>query len=460
MRKMRICGLLALTMCVLVIFTVATTAHAQTVSVLYNFGAKNQDPLDPESPGVVAQGRNGNLYSTTQFGGRSVHYGTAFTITSGGKLTELHSFDGSQATEPFSGLTLGTDGNFYGTTLSGGHNGRGTIFRMTPKGQLTVLHDFTGTSDGGHPYAPPIEGLDGNFYGTTTFSDQGYGTVYAITPSGTLTTLCTFNGSNGSNPFAPLVLGTDSNFYGTTMFPGTVYKVTPTGQLTTLHQFDCNQGCAPQAALIQASDGNFYGTASEGGAGSAGVVFQITPSGTYTVLHDFQGTDQGAYPTAGLVQATDGNFYGVTPPLGGTQTYGTIYKITPSGTFTVLYSFGGKTGNAPKVTLFQHTNGKFYGDTYQGGSAGFGVFYRLDLGLKPFVSLLPTAGKVGESIGVLGQRFTGTTAVSFNGTAAKFTVSSDTFLTATVPSGATTGFVTVATPKGKLTSNQQFRVIQ
>jgi uncharacterized repeat protein (TIGR03803 family) len=163
-------------------------------------------------------------------------------------------------------------------------------------------------------------------------------------------------------------------------------------------------------------------------------------------------------PTAGLVQATDGSFYGVAA-LGGLHQSGTIFKITSSGEYSQLFSFASSgTGSLPSTTLLQHTNGKLYGHTPHSGTFGKGTIFSFDVGLAPFVGLLPTSGKVGKTIGILGQGFTGTTAVAFNGTAATFHVVSDTYLTATVPKLATTGSVTVTTSSGMLTSNRHFVV--
>jgi hypothetical protein len=138
---------------------------------------------------------------------------------------------------------------------------------------------------------------------------------------------------------------------------------------------------------------------------------------------------------------------------------GTIYRITTKGDFSVLYNFDRPTGSTPEVTLLEHTTGTLYGETLDGGAShNTGVFYSFKKGLKPFVRLLPTSGKVGKSIDILGQGFNGATGVSFNGTTATFSIVADTYLTAKVPAGATTGTVTVTEPGGKLTSIQKFRV--
>jgi uncharacterized repeat protein (TIGR03803 family) len=217
-------------------------------------------------------------------------------------------------------------------------------------------------------------------------------------------------------------------------------------------------GAFPYSALVQGSDGKLYGTTSDGGSNNNGVVFDITMKGSYTVLyHLSSGGADGGHVYAGLLQATDGNYYGAANDQG--NGYGTFFRITSKGKFTVCEDFNATKGRNALVTPIQHTNGTLYGDTANGGAIhDSGVFYALNLGLKSFVSLLPTPGEVGAKIGILGQGFKGTTAVSFNGTAAKFTVVSSTYMTAVVPAGATTGFVTATTPKGTLKSNKKFRV--
>jgi len=170
----------------LAILAAATIAHAQTFSVLYNFGANAGDPTNPSFSGIIAQGRDGNLYSTAPAGGAN-SYGAMFKITPGGKQSVSHSFGVGSTT--YSGLTLGTDGNYYGASYYGGTSGYGTVFKITPSGSLTTLYSFTNSGDGAYPNAPPIEGTGGNFYGTTTEANVGVGTLYRITRSGTFTTL-------------------------------------------------------------------------------------------------------------------------------------------------------------------------------------------------------------------------------------------------------------------------------
>jgi uncharacterized repeat protein (TIGR03803 family) len=360
---------------------------------------------------------------------------------------------------------LGTDGNFYGSTYSGGTSNAGTLFRITPNGTLATLYNFAGGNDGANPWAPPVPAWDGNFYGTTTNGGtDACGTAYRITLKGKLTTLFEFTGApnGGCHPIAPLIQAADGNLYGTTQYggannSGTVFKMTLSGSVTLLYSFDNAFNYQPQAALIQGSDGNFYGTAPFGGTSKAGLVFKITPKGVFTVLHSLNGTTDGAAPYAGLAQATDGNLYGVSEKAG--NLYGTIFKLTTKGKFSVIHNFNSADGNKPGVAIIQHTNGVLYGNTQDGGDIhNTGVFFRVKISATPFVSLLPILGKVGATIDILGQGFTGTTKVSFNAVSANFTVVSNTYLTAVVPAGATTGPVTVTTPSGTLTSNKVFHV--
>jgi uncharacterized repeat protein (TIGR03803 family) len=248
-----------------------------------------------------------------------------------------------------------------------------------------------------------------------------------------------------------LLQAADGNFYGTA---GTVFRISASGAFDTL-------GPLPGYSnypLIQGRDGYFYGTTGDGGTDHAGTAFQMSHAGKTRVLHSFNIARDGYEPYSGLVQATDGNFYGTTF-VGGPSGYGTIYRISSTGDFSVLYSFD-RADVQPWTPLFQHTNGILYGTTTWGGAYGKGVFYSLDIGAPPFVRLVTTFGKLGQTIGILGQGFTGATGASFNDIPATFTASSDTYLEATVPAGATTGFVTVTTSTGTLTSNQQIQIQQ
>jgi uncharacterized repeat protein (TIGR03803 family) len=455
--------------------------HAQTFTTVHAFM-----DTDGAEPNALIQGSDGLLYGTSGAGLGSG--GTVFKMALGGTVTTLYQFCSvSQCLTgdaPIGGLALATDGNFYGTTSTGGASILdGTVFKITPSGMLMTLYSFcsqTNCADGQGPWAGLVEGTDGNFYGTTVSGGAyGYGTVFKVTPHGDLTTLHSFAGYpvDGETPYSGLIQGWDGDFYGTTSQGGvngrgTIFKITSAGTLTILHEFNGADGAGPWAGLIQAIDGNFYGTTYFGGAncalqGGCGTVFKSSPSGALTTLHSFDLTD-GDNIHSGLVQATDGNFYG-TASGGGANSEGTLYEITASGALTVLHSFCSLSACAdgifPIAGLVQHTNGTLYGPSYQGGYnyddciAGCGTIFSLGMGLGPFVTFVRAAGKIGQTGDILGQGFTGTTSVSLNGTAASFTIVSDTLIRATVPHGGTSGYVTVTTPSGKLTSNVPFRVI-
>lgn len=490
---MRINGNRALAL-TLLLFTLAAagTSHGQTLSVLYDLGTRALDPANPGWIGSIAQGWDGNLYSTSTAGGVAGN-GTVFRVTPEGKLNVMYDFCSqpscTDGTVPRGGLTLGYDGNFYGTTYGGGtSSGLGTVFRITPSKVYTVLHSFgEGDSDGGNPQSAPTQGDAGVLYGATAFGGASCGVIYTITlPTGAYSVLYEFaatSPSDGCFPVASPIVASDGNIYGTATTGGTsndgvVYRITPSGKETIVYNFDGVHGSQPWGPLVQGNDGNFYGTTLLGGTSNQGVIFKVTPAGAVTVLHSFNGTTDGGYVYAGLVQATDGNFYGVAqqggnasslcqggPPSG---TCGTLFKVTPGGDFSVIYDFDGTHGFSALVTPFQHTNGLIYGDTFYGGTGKnclgdrgtdlCGVVYQWDDSLPAFVSLSPYRGNPGRQVEFIGQGFTSTTTVSFNGVAATPTIVSGTHLVTRVPTGATTGFVTVTTSSGTLTSNQPFTV--
>ena len=466
-----------------------TGISAQTFTTLFSFDYT--DGGYPASAGLV-QAANGDGYGTTSFGGASGG-GTVFKMTPTGMLTTIYNFCSQSAcadgTAPTGGLVQATNLDFYGTTSIGGAGddggiGGGTVFKITPSGTLTTLYSFCSQSnctDGAEPMAGLVQGTNGDFYGTTS-NGGAYdnGTVFKIAPSGTLTTLYSFCAqsecTDGAEPLAGLVQATNGDFYGTTKNyganggGGTVFKITPSGTLTTLHSFCAESGCAdganPYAALVEAANGDFYGTTYGGGAPSeGGTVFRITPSGTLTTLHRFcaqSACRDGKSPYAGLVQATNGDLYGTTEH-GGASGDGTVFKITPNGALTTLRSFcaqsGCTDGTNADAGLLQGTNGDFYGTTEYGGANGYGTVFSLSVGLGPFVKTLPTSGKVGAAVKILGSNLTGATAVTFSGVAAVFKVVSKSEITTTVPAGAPTGTVQVVTPSGTLLSNVPFRVL-
>jgi uncharacterized repeat protein (TIGR03803 family) len=457
----------------------ATGACAQTYTVLASFDGG--DGAGPQVGAVLIQGMDGDLYGTASGGGSGPQggYGTIFKSTLAGTITALHLFQGTDGRFP-TGLLLTTGGNIYGITAAGGkYHDCGTIFQLAANSTFNTLFDFHGGNSACFVYGHLVLGVDGNAYGTSlTGGGNNDGTIFEAIPSEGVPTLHSFDFVDGVSPWAGLTLGMDGNFYGTTPYGGTnegcyvsgqttcgtVFKITMGGTFTTLHDFDGTDGSGAYAPLIQGRDGNFYGTSSPSGMpGEYGSIYQMTPSGTVTVLHNFDG-DDGAGPFAPLIQATDGNFYGTTEG-GGANDYGTIFRITPEGVLTTLYSFCEEgreclDGGEPLVGLLQSTNGVLYGMTRLGGASNQGVIFNLDIGLSPFVAFVHGFGSARQTFGILGQGFTGTTSVSLNGIPASFTVVSDTFIKATVPAGAMTGYVTVNTPSGVLTSNVPFQVIK
>ncbi len=315
-----------------------------------------------------------------------------------------------------------------------------------------------------------------SFYGTTSVGgasagcggDEGCGTVFKITPSGTLTTLYSFcsqaNCADGIAPTAALVLTSNGDLYGTTSSGGaiccnggTVFKMRLNGVLTTLHTF-CSQGsgCGDgdrANALVQAANGDFYGTTQFGGPRGGGAIFKMTPEGVLKTLYGFcarRSCVDGYFPYAGLIQGTDGNFYGTTT-AGGAENDGTVFAITPAGSLTLLHAFCSLSGCADGAiaigALVQATNGNFYGTAEDGGGNGDGTIFSLSVALRPFVETQPTSGKVGMNVKILGTDLAGAASVKFNGVAAAFSVVSPTEITTTVPAGAATGTVQVTTPE-------------
>ncbi len=343
--------------------------------------------------GQIVQGSDSNFYGTTAGGGTN-DFGTVFKITSTGTLTTLHSFIGSDGQLVYGGLVEGIDGNFYGTTIDGGAFSNGTVFVITPSGALTTLYSFQGTSaDGLHPLCSLVQGSDTNFYGTTNGGSTNRGTVFVISPSGTLSNLYTFSGPDGNNPAAGLALGGDGNFYGTTSGggtnnDGTVFMITPSGTLTTLHRFVGTDGFNPTAPLVLATNGNFYGTTQNGGAKNNGTVFQMTTAGTLTTLYSFKGKADGGGSLGGLIQASDGNLYGMTL-FGGTKNNGVVYEVIlrTKIKFKRLLLFKGAKGTKgnteriPAAGLVQGSDGNFYGATQAGGPSDDGTVFKLSTGL-------------------------------------------------------------------------------
>ena len=356
----------------------ARAQQTGTLATLYSFPAS---PYLPSSG--LTLGSDGNFYGVTPRGASSE--AKVFQLTPAGILTTLHTFiGGTDGSSPTGRLLPAGDGSFYGTTEDGGSNDAGSVYRITSAGVLTTLYSFPVGQT--FPVNGVVLGSNGNFYGTdnTYALPEGLGGVFQLTPAGVMTAL----GGVGGFPNA-LAVGSDGNIYGTTAYGdsvgvgGAAFEITPAGAVTTLFTFTYdNNGGAPSGGLVQGSDGNFYGATRNGGANDYGTVYQLTPAGVLTILHTFIGGSDGGGPEGELVQAGDGNFYGTTSD-GGTNNNGTVFQLTPAGTLTTLYAFTGNDGSAPMAGLAPGGDGGFYGTTEAGGADGDGTIYQLTVISRP-----------------------------------------------------------------------------
>lgn len=450
---------------------VVLALSAQTFTTIFTFGGS-----DGQSPyGALIQGADGCLYGTTNSGGK-YKSGTIFRITTTGELTTIHNFcsqaDCPDGKSPSGGLVLATDGDFYGTTDEGGANNRGMIFQLTPEGVLSPIYSFcaqAGCPDGYNPGGNLVQASNGELYGTARNGGaDSEGTLFGVTPSGIFTTIHTFCSaaecSDGAQPIGGLIQATNGMLYGTTFYGGAhgrgeVYQISLGETLKKVVSFcgDCRAGGWPESGVIQAADGNLYGTTSVPGNTGYGTVFTATTAGDIKTLYTFcaqASCADGVDPQGGLIQATDGNFYGTTA-VGGAHDGGTVFQITPQGTLTTLYNFCSESdcadGTNPVAALFQATDGNFYGTTQ-------GTVFQIATGLAPFVRMLPTFGDAGATVEIFGTDLTGASSLTFNGAAAAFEMISANEIVATVPTGATTGTIAVVTPGGTLSSNLPFRI--
>jgi uncharacterized repeat protein (TIGR03803 family) len=410
------------------------TAHAG-VTVLYAFKG-GSDGCYPDAG--LLEDKSGNLYGTTSIGGGegsgcygNTGHGTVFKLAPNGNKTVLHVFAGPDGAGPSGDLIADKASNLYGTTGGGGAYGYGTVFRLAPDGTHTVLYSFAGEGDGAYPYAGLVRDARGNLYGTTYQTDGQYcensgdcgGTVFQIAPDGTETVLHAFTGEqtgDGADPTGGLILDKDGNLYGTTSMGGTTgcegeyepngcgtfFKIAPDGTETLLYAFRGRKhgdGSYPGGNLIRDDAGNFYGTTGQGGQDGChpyhgcGTVFQLAPDGTETVLYAFAGGRDGAVPFSGLIRDEAGNLYGTTAGGGGTggqegckstpQGCGTVFKLAPDGTETVLFDFADniRDGIDPRPKLMRGADGKLYGTAFDGGvltdctgGAGCGTVFRLE----------------------------------------------------------------------------------
>jgi len=359
-------------------------AQAQTFSVLYTF--TNTAQGEQPDAGLI-QDAAGNFYGTTQYGGTAGGFGTIFRLDTNGNETVLYSFAGTpDGEDPYAGLVADGAGNLYGSTLYGGtQGGFGTLFKLDKHGKLTLLHSFASNPDGADPYGTLVGDQEGNGYGTTRFGGNagGYGTVFKLDRSGKLILVHSFAGTpDGEDPEAGLIADPAGNLYGTTVYGGTaggygtVFKVSKTGKLTLLHSFaGTPDGENPYAGLAGDSAGNAYGTTKYGGtAGGYGTVFKIDRTGKFSLLHSFAGNPDGVNPLGPVTVDPQGNVYGTTY-YGGTNGYGSVFKIDTAGNLTILHSFDySPDGAYPTGALLLDSAGNLYGTASQGGDNNCGFF--------------------------------------------------------------------------------------
>jgi uncharacterized repeat protein (TIGR03803 family) len=451
-------------------------------TVLHSFnGPDGETPAAP-----LIQGTDGSFYGVAAHGGDFTALppdggGTVFRMDPSGTVTTLHSFRGPEGAWPVS-LIQGRDGFFYGTTTYGGDEtisslqpGNGTLFRMDATGVVTVLHVFPYSIGGGSSQPGPIiQGADGALYGSAlgaygTSAIGGY--IYRFDPiTGDFRHLHDFVGSDGAIPTGSLFQAGDGFFYGTTnqggpWNSGVIYKVDVLGNFALLHSlspFYPGEGSEPKGGVIQASDGFFYGTTEQGGYG--GEIFRMDAAGTFTVIHRFDAYfSDGGRPRSGLIEGRDGFLYGTAPSGGQPVTasrYGVVYRMDKAGVVTVVHTFTGPDGSKPLAALVQGADGGLYGSTVVGGTFGLGVLFRIDA-TAPAPSELPTlTGLTFDPVNVVGGKTSAGTATlsgpAPSGNAVVTLSSSNPSVvsvpaTVTVPAGATSASFDVSTKRVKRT---------
>jgi uncharacterized repeat protein (TIGR03803 family) len=410
-----------------VTFSLAVCAQAQTETILHSF-QQTTDGGDP-SAGLLLDS-SGNLYGTTQFGGNThfcnVGCGVAYRLSklSTGRWQEtvLRDFTGTGGSS--GSLVSDAAGNLYGTTQFGGKRtacpasgfpGCGTVFELSPTSSgawtRTLLYAFTGGADGGVPTSNLIFDAAGNLYGTAVYGGNlsactdGCGVVFKLSPSSsgtwTETVLYSFSGSDGGGPRGSVIFDSAGNLYGTTPYnstgAGTVYELSPTSSgpwsLTTLYVFqDSTDGGTPFEGLLMDASGNLFGTTYGGGnladcnKVGCGTVFELSPIAgggwSFNAIYAFNGTD-GKTPFAPLAPDSAGNLYGTTL-FGGAHNQGVLFELSPisSGGWTekTVHSFGStpSDGKNPSSGVILDSAGTIYGTTQNGGKYGFGSVYKIE----------------------------------------------------------------------------------
>ena len=366
-----------------VALSAASAEAGHKFQVLYSFSGK-ADGANPH--GALLQDKQGNLYGTTVQGG-SHGYGVVFRLSPDGTQTPLYSFSGGEDGHyAYGGLVQDKTGNLFGVTIFGGAYGEGNVFRLDSAGNVKVLHAFAGRPDGSTPESGLTLDNAGNLYGTTPYGGYGPGTVYKLAPDGTESILHNFadGAHDGAYPYGGVTMDARGNMYGTTndggwdgmqQGPGIVYKLSAHGKFRVLFHFDAgNNGGYPAAAPALDASGNLYGTTIAGGAFGEGILYKLAPDGRFTVLHSFAGGNDGEYGIGRPVIDVNGTLYGVTQEGGGACDCGTVFSLTPDGTYSVLHRFA---GSEPGDGLTIDRRGNLFGTAYEGGKNNAGVIFKI-----------------------------------------------------------------------------------
>jgi uncharacterized repeat protein (TIGR03803 family) len=360
---------------------VQVTAPGVALDTLYSF-ADVSIGLNPVAG--LSRARDGSFYGTA-VGGGAPGFGTVFHLSTNGTVSLVHAFtSGADGATPASAAIQANNGALYGVTYSGGAAGYGTLYRMSTSGANFTLASLNNTTSGANPVGGVVQARDGNFYGPSLQGGlSGYGTLFRAAGN-IFSTLSSFNGDNGAFSSSLLIQAADGFLYGTAQSGGTnggwgtIYRTTTAGVVTPLASFNYTNGATPAAGLVQDTDGAFYGTTYYGGAHGAGSVFKLATDGTLTSLYSFSGTTDGSNPFGGLLLSSDGNLYGTTES-GGQYSSGTVFRISPTGTLLTIAHFDGFQGATPECTLVQGVDGNIYGTTAIGGQAGQGAIFRLTI---------------------------------------------------------------------------------
>jgi uncharacterized repeat protein (TIGR03803 family) len=365
--------------CALAVMTVAPVEAQVQESVLHNF----EKGTGYNSLAGVTLAPDGGIYGTTEFGGTADH-GVVYKLDTAFHYTVLHNFTGADGATLVAGVIRDSAGNLYGAALSGGTGGSGVLYKLDSAGNYTVLYNFTGGTDGGGPKAGVVGDSAGNLYGTAGGGTGGGGVVYKLDSAANYTVLYNFTvGADGWYPSRGVIRDSAGNLYGTTIGGGgapgeeygVVYKLDSAGNYTVLYRFTKEDGTSPNGVIL-APDG-LYGTAEFGGTTNNGVVYKLDSAGNYTVLYNFTGGADGGWPLAGVIRDSAGNLYG-TAYNGGTADYGVVYKLDYAGNYTVLHTFtGGADGGSPVGGVIRTPAGNLVGTTQRGGSGGDGVVFVL-----------------------------------------------------------------------------------